>query len=451
MRIAPKADVANTERAGLRVRTAALILAATVGLALLLLPLASAEAQRVPRRDRLSVCVKPAGGATVDEAKALETVRSVLDELAQYQYWWRHDFTEPSVVELNCPHAPVLLQPGVTVTHVVSSSRHVPNMPVVKEFGAYQVIVVVLPDAEMARLFPGFSREYAHLRRETEETMCEGHACVGGTTGLYMAPGDVVDRDLVRSAFTRLLGLDRAPYPGEPATAAERKPTPLTIPDPGKPYPAAGTGPGSADLVVADLVVAPVSVVGGRDATISYTVRNLGPARATGVRVFNRQAQGVGLRGVAATRGGCAYQPQIVCDVGNIEPGGEVRFTVDALPDTTADGEGSYRVQVLAREPDPNPRDNTAALPIVVMRAPELDVKVDPPIHAAPVGQPITYTVTVMNAGSVTVADVPLVVNYDPVVLEVTRLDRRCPEPLTIGGARAATPRRSTHSHIWTW
>src|SRR5262249_45817393 len=149
------------------------------------------------------------------------------------------------------------------------------------------------------------------------------------------------------------------------------KPTPLTIPDPGKPYPAAGAGPGSADLVVSDFTVSPEPIVAGAEVTITYAVKNLGPARATGVRIFNRLPIGVNTRGLTASQGGCAYQPQIVCDVGDIDAGAQVLVAVDGLADTTADGEGSYRVQALAREPDPTPGNNSGARVLMVAPGPE--------------------------------------------------------------------------------
>ncbi|MFN8635396.1 MAG: DUF11 domain-containing protein [Chloroflexota bacterium] len=421
-----------------------------LGIAVLVAPWV-VQAQAIPpRNDRLVVCLKPAGGAELDGMRALQTLQAALDEVARHPNWWRLDFTAAApAAELNCEHEPVLLQPGVTVTRgAVSSSRTLPADPEVERRGKYELFVVVLPPEEIERLFPGYAGEHAKYRTATEEMVCERRGapprgeklCAELSAGLYLTPDEVLDRQLLVDALVLRYDLNRPPSPGEPTSPAERRPTPLTIADPGKPYPAVGSGAGAADLTVSGFTVSPEPLVGGREATITYTVQNLGPARATAVRLFNTLPNGVKTRGLRVSQGGCAYSPRIVCDVGDLDVGGTVMVTADALADNEADGEGSYRVTAVAREPDPRPRNNSGARVVTVGPAPDLVVSAEVSPKIAAVGQEVTYTFTVTNRGPGPVTGVDLTDNYLPSTMRLVRIDARCQAPAPTPGVPAAFP-----------
>ncbi|MCC7372849.1 MAG: DUF11 domain-containing protein [Chloroflexi bacterium] len=115
-----------------------------------------------------------------------------------------------------------------------------------------------------------------------------------------------------------------------------------------------------------------------------------------------------------------------MCDVGDIPAGGEVRVSVNGIADPGAPGEGSYRVQAMARESDPTPRNNRGARVVTIAPAPEIVVTAKAVPERAAVGEEITYTFTVTNNGPGAVTDRTLRQHTDLDGLRIVRPDPRC-------------------------
>jgi hypothetical protein len=166
------------------------------------------------RDRRLQVCVKAAGGAEIDEARALLSTQRALQKVTTYSKWRTIPMSAlPPVAELNCPEQPVLLQPGVRVeVHSGVAGRGLPRIPAVEQPSKYQVLLFVLPTQEIERLFLGHP---SNRRWENEEQRCERHVtpmftdldCIPWTRGIYVTPSEIIDEEAILNCFTELYNL----------------------------------------------------------------------------------------------------------------------------------------------------------------------------------------------------------------------------------------------------
>jgi len=167
----------------------------------------------------------------------------------------------------------------------------------------------------------------------------------------------------------------------------------------------AATSP-AADLAVSAALSAP-TVRLGQTVTLTVGARNGGPSAATGVAV--RATLPAGLDAVSSTGPGDYDLATGRWSVGALPPGATASRQVVAR--ASAAGQGIVVVALAAADqPDPRAADNVAIAPATVEDA--ADLALTSTVTAAAQGR-ATYTVTVVNKGPGTAADVEVV---DPVV-----------------------------------
>jgi hypothetical protein len=183
-------------------------------------------------RDRLAICVDVAGSASLNATTLRGTVQTVLASLQVKPRWVQQGLNKGSpLVEVGCQHEPVMLQPGVIVSKSVTSTRFVPSVPIVREPSKYVVMLFVLSDVDIDRLF--FNTPPSR-RTSEEEVVCPPNVtpspvmgwrdsrCSVVTTGLYVSEGEVRDEGVVSNALGLSLGvLDRRTV-GEPSPTPSR-------------------------------------------------------------------------------------------------------------------------------------------------------------------------------------------------------------------------------------
>jgi hypothetical protein len=88
------------------------------------------------------------------------------------------------------------------------------------------LLIFVLPDEDIDRLFFGFS---ASFRTATEEWLCEERNCAAITKGLYLKSAELEDPGISYIALERALGLPTSysppPDSNDPSSGAVRKPS----------------------------------------------------------------------------------------------------------------------------------------------------------------------------------------------------------------------------------
>ncbi len=163
----------------------------------------------------------------------------------------------------------------------------------------------------------------------------------------------------------------------------------------------------SADLALSRSSL-PAGVAAGDVLTYTLTVLNDGPAEATEVSLSDQLPEGTRIRsfspvsGTACTIGTQDVSPTselaLVCDLGRLPRGASVTLTNVVQIDPLARGTLDYSARVTAREPDPNPSNDVAKASTTVAAQADLivDLRAAGPAVA---GQPLTYTLTLTNAG----------------------------------------------------
>ncbi|MGZ8694372.1 MAG: M6 family metalloprotease domain-containing protein [Gaiellaceae bacterium] len=151
-----------------------------------------------------------------------------------------------------------------------------------------------------------------------------------------------------------------------------------------------------ADLSL-QLVATPSSVLIGEELKYTATIRNAGPSRAAAVRLDDTLPAGASMVSSTATAGSCVGLVTSHCTLGALERGAIVKVTIVVTADEAGTLENSASAS--SSTVDPNPRNNKAAVTVSV--TPQADVSLT--LAAAPgivvVGQTVTYTASVGNAG----------------------------------------------------
>jgi hypothetical protein len=160
---------------------------------------------------------------------------------------------------------------------------------------------------------------------------------------------------------------------------------------------------------------APTAAAVGDTVTQTFTVAEGGPSDATGVQLLVHLADGLASVSAAPGAGTCAVAgtPAVVtCELGTVTAGSSVPVTVTSTAGTT--GTLLAVGTVAGNEPDPSAADNVATTSVSVTRAApvgaDTSVSVTGPATAR---GPITYTVTVRNAGPRWANDVHLALSTE--------------------------------------
>jgi uncharacterized repeat protein (TIGR01451 family) len=152
----------------------------------------------------------------------------------------------------------------------------------------------------------------------------------------------------------------------------------------------------AADLVLSK-VVTPSQPLSSAPLTYTLVVTNQGPSPATGLLLTDTLPTSMTVQAITATQGTCGGSGIVTCALGSLAAG--ARATVTLVVTTSLQGDRvTNRAEVAANEADPHPQDNAASLTHDVNPA---DLRVTITESADPAGSntPMTYTLTVTNAG----------------------------------------------------
>jgi uncharacterized repeat protein (TIGR01451 family) len=165
--------------------------------------------------------------------------------------------------------------------------------------------------------------------------------------------------------------------------------------------PPVGAGPiaGTADLAVA-LTDRPDPTTVGHHVFYTVTTRNRGPGAATGVRVTFSLPDGASFASATPTKGTCAspVDATLTCRLGEVLSGTKAGVTIDVVP--TGPGLMTSAASVRAHEADPVARNNQRSAETTVS-SPTADISLNLRFEPDPaaVGQLLTYSIDVRNAG----------------------------------------------------
>jgi len=180
----------------------------------------------------------------------------------------------------------------------------------------------------------------------------------------------------------------------------------------------------AADVSIVKTLTTAGPFISGQSITYTLFVANAGPATATNVQVTDTPTN---LTITNVTGGGCAALP---CTIPSIASGANATITVTAT--ITAPGAFDNTATVSATEPDPNPGNNTDNSGNNGVTGASADVSVVKTLTTAgpyTIGQIISYTLFVANAGPSTATNVQI--TDTPSNLSITNVS---------GGGCAALP-----------
>jgi len=155
-----------------------------------------------------------------------------------------------------------------------------------------------------------------------------------------------------------------------------------------------------ADLSLA-LSAAPNPVTVGQTLTYTLNVSNAGPSVATGTVLSDSLPAGVSFVSAQPSQGSCSGTATITCSLGTVAVGGNASVVIQVIPN--AAGSLTDTASVTSSVADPNAANNSAEVTVnaIIVRGPEADLSLT--LTAAPnpveVGQTLTYTLNVSNAG----------------------------------------------------
>ncbi|MGA9377731.1 MAG: NEW3 domain-containing protein [Phormidium sp.] len=142
----------------------------------------------------------------------------------------------------------------------------------------------------------------------------------------------------------------------------------------------------------------PVSV--GSNITFTAQVTNIGSTTANQVVFTNPLPAGVTFVSVTPSQGSCSFANNtITCNLGDLAPSQNVSIPI--VVTATTPGTINNPVSISATN-DSNPNNNNATAPAqVIVPQTDLEVKVTGPTEPQPVGNNVTFNITVTNTGPV--------------------------------------------------
>ena len=151
----------------------------------------------------------------------------------------------------------------------------------------------------------------------------------------------------------------------------------------------------AADIGVSKTVNNPTPY-NGDQITYTISVTNAGPDTATNVIVDDLLPEGIVFVNALASQG--TYDPITgIWNVGTLVNGTGATLTINATVNKT--GTINNTATATANQFDPHPGDNTDSVIVNVLPSADLSITKTPGISTAPIGQQITFTITVTNHG----------------------------------------------------
>lgn len=168
-----------------------------------------------------------------------------------------------------------------------------------------------------------------------------------------------------------------------------------------------------ADVSI-DASASPNPVEVGEELTLTLDVSNDGTGDALGVTVTDVLAGSLQLDDAIPTVGSCSGTTTVVCALGTMTPGQSATITLHLTPPMAGQ---LVNIATVAALLDTDPTDNAAATTIDVVDGgdgpPGITADLGLSVGVAPdpgaVGLPLTYSITVANAGPAAATDVTLV------------------------------------------
>jgi len=185
-----------------------------------------------------------------------------------------------------------------------------------------------------------------------------------------------------------------------------------------------GTAAASADVSVVKTLTTTGPFTSGQTVTYTLVVANAGPSTATNIQVTDTPTN---LTITNVSGGGCAALP---CTIASLASGANVTITVTATITTVGAFDNS--ATATATEPDPNPGNNTDSTGNGGITGASADISLVKTLTTAgpfTVGQTVSYTIVVANAGPSTATNIQ--VTDTPTHLTITNVS---------GGGCAALP-----------
>jgi uncharacterized repeat protein (TIGR01451 family) len=167
-------------------------------------------------------------------------------------------------------------------------------------------------------------------------------------------------------------------------------------------------------------------------------VTNSGFANVTNVVVSDTLPTSVSFGSATPSQGSCSGTASVTCNLGTLVGGATATITIVVTP--TVEGIIiTNEAGVTATEPDPNLTNNTTSEDTIIRPAADLSIaKTDAP-DPAKVNEPLTYTLTITNAGpdeatNVVVTDtLPTGVNFGSVTASQGSCSGTGPVTCTLG------------------
>jgi uncharacterized repeat protein (TIGR01451 family) len=152
----------------------------------------------------------------------------------------------------------------------------------------------------------------------------------------------------------------------------------------------------------------PAQVYAGEPLTYTLTVNNNGPSAASGVILTDTLPGNVNFISVNSTQGTCAdpVLGDVVCNLGTIGLGSNAIVTIVVSPNSSVDLYN--QAEVASTTYDPVPTNNSDTLDTVVLGSADLVLTMIGEPESVFGGEPLTYTLTVMNNGPSTALGVVL-------------------------------------------
>jgi uncharacterized repeat protein (TIGR01451 family) len=172
--------------------------------------------------------------------------------------------------------------------------------------------------------------------------------------------------------------------------------------------PSAGNNQSSAQTTVnpvADVSVtktdSPDPVMAGNNVTYTLKVHNAGPSATTGVTVSDPLPAGLTFVSSSTTKGTCSGTTTVSCNIGTVNAGAanDVTVTIVATAGPNAAPSVTNTATVSSTTADPSSANNQASAPTAVTPSANLSVMKTDAFDPVQVGDNITYTLAIHNAG----------------------------------------------------